>query len=162
VAKFISTEEAQSTVSLGADGRLPELRLADSASAEAPEVTARGTNPLVLLGVLCLSAVASLALLVIEFEPPQGSNTPEKARARYMIEQDYFSDLDSPQPRERYQLLLREAQRAFARGDYEEERRLYREVLKLLLAERGPFESLTGSPQRDRKLEEYIITLLRD
>ncbi|MCX7428253.1 MAG: hypothetical protein NTW96_21820, partial [Planctomycetia bacterium] len=58
---------------------------------------------------------------------------------------------------------LREAQRAASRGDRAGERRLYRQVLDLLRAERDRFDKgLTGSRDRDKKLEELISVMLRE
>jgi hypothetical protein len=85
-----------------------------------------------------------------------------KWRARRVIEEEYFSSLDSPEVRDRYQVFLRDAQRAYARGDRVAERKAYGKVLDMLRAEHGPFDAVTGSPSRDKRLEEQIIVLMRE
>ncbi len=79
-----------------------------------------------------------------------------------MIEREYFSHLDPNEPLVAYQLLLREAQRAYTRGDKQAERDAYRSVLRLLRAERGRFEGLTGSPKSDEDLENHITIILQE
>jgi hypothetical protein len=62
-----------------------------------------------------------------------------------------------------YQRHLRDAQRAYARGDTAAERQNYRRVLQLLRAEgRSRFSSLTTTPTQDRELEELLAILLTD
>jgi hypothetical protein len=145
---------------LAADGQLPALRLSETESEKAPEEKSRTINPLLLLTILCTSVVVSLALIFIDFGSEQGVDNPAKQRARYVIEQEYISDVDDPAPKERYQWLLREALRAYWRRDYQKERELYREVLNLLRQERPKNQSLTGSPGRDRRLQELLTILL--
>jgi hypothetical protein len=116
---------------------------------------------LVIFSLLCLSIVMSLALVWVPTESRDGVGGRKKEEARQRIEREYFSDMDSPEPRKEYQVMLREAQQARARGDVKRERELYREVLQKLRAERGPFDrGVTGSQDRDRTLEQLIETLL--
>jgi len=159
VARFISAEAAQSSLKPAEDGKLPELRLLETGEAAVKESGLRRSNPLVLFGVLCLSAVVSLVLVLLPGETSPSANTREKQRAREMIEKEYFAEMDQL-PHYSYQFLLREAQRAHLRGEYKRERELYRRVLGLLRAERTPEKGVTGSPGRDRELEQYLTVLL--
>jgi hypothetical protein len=162
VARFITADAAQSTLRLAEDGRLPELRLQESGQGKAKPQKGLTVNPLVMLGLLCLSVTASVVLVLIEPAPSGSADSSGKAAARQVIARHYFSDAESSRPDKPYQLLLREAQMAYARGDYRKERELYQRVLDLLRQERGPFEGLTGSASRDRELEKHILVLLSD
>jgi DNA-directed RNA polymerase subunit RPC12/RpoP len=164
VARFITAETARSTLTLNTDGKLPDLHLTESnqpGKQRKPE-NSSGVNPLVLMGLICLSMVASVMLVIVDVDSPTTQPNAAKWRARRVIEEEYFSNLDSPSPRERYQIYLRDAQRAHARGDRATERRLYRQVLDLLRAERGAFDTITGAPSRDKRLEEQIVILLKE
>ncbi len=101
-------------------------------------------------------------LVLVDADPSPPEQNVAKWRARRVIEEEYFSSLDSRAPLERYQIYLRDAQRAHTRGDRATERKLYRQVLDLLQAERGPFDTVTGTPSRDKTLEEQIVILLRE
>jgi hypothetical protein len=162
IARFITAEAADSTLHLAADGRLPELHLEEGKSKETPEAKSRSVNPLVLLGVLSMSVVLSIVLVLVDWEPPSDSASPQKVQMRQMIEEEYFGagtiDAKGLEP---YQLLLRESQRASTRGDYKTEREQYRQVLDMLRTERGIHEKgLTGSRSRDEKLKNAISILL--
>lgn len=158
-ARFIPTETASSLLPVAEGEKLPELHLAEDAAAARPQRQRSGVNPLVLFGLLSMSMVLSLVLAFIDLEPP-GTNMEQIARARRVVEEEYFSDLGGPEPTAAYQILLRQAHQAWARGDYRAERQYYREVLELLRAERGEFDGITGSLARDRRLEEQLVILL--
>lgn len=162
-ARFIAEETAETRVQLGADGRLPELKFeARAAESDPREPQAGGSNPLLLVGVLCFSVTLSVILLV--FEPPKApSNEAAKAAARNWIQAKYIGSDSTPQPHE---LRLRWALQAAVRGDTASERRLYREVLNMLHDEslRGA-AGVTGprvaaEPPNDRHLEEQLAILL--
>jgi hypothetical protein len=162
VARFIPAEAAQSKLKPADDGKLPGLRLHETADGARRE-KARGINPLVLIGLLCLSVVATVVLLFTDFEPSDRSSENDKAAARQHISDNYFIDLGN-QSLKPYQVYLRNAQRAHARGDVKTEHAMYHKVLELLRAERLPGESLTGrlgGDDGDDKLQEDLITLLR-
>jgi len=162
VARFISTEASTSTLKVAEDGKLPELRLQEAAAAEA-KAAGSGMNPLVLAGLLTMSVALSIGLVFIDDQPQGKSLNEEKKRAWYEIEEKYFSHLDAAAPLQRYQVYLREARQAATRGDRRTEMDRYRKVLDLLRAERGGHErGLTGSRERDTKLERHIITLMRE
>lgn len=164
VARFITSEAADSTLKLADDGKLPELQLGDLPQSSTKEKEGSGSNPLVLFGLLSLSVVASLLLVMAPEEGPGGSQTTNKQQARQIIAEQYFSDLDQI-PREPYQLLLREARLARSRGDFNLEQQLYRKVLGMLREERGPrgaMKGVTGTLERDRILAEQLVILLSD
>lgn len=160
IARLVVEDSVPAALVLAPDGQLPSLRLTDEESKSPEEAKSRGVHPLLLLIIVCTSVVLSLALLFVDFGGGSNPESPAKVRARYLIAQEYFAELDDPSPRETYQILLREAQRAYARGDYKREQELYRQVLDLLRQERPRHQSVTGSTQRDRRLEELLITLL--
>ncbi len=123
----------------------------------------KGMNPLVLLGLMALSVVTSLILVLA----PSGTEAPRKAgereKAREVLREHYFSDMESPGPDRPYQLRLREALIAHSRGDLAKERKLYRQVLDQLRAERADYDKgLTGTRESDRELEENLLILLSD
>jgi len=160
-ARFIAAEAAASAIQPAADGKLPELRLDEGQEIQAAEAKGVTVNPLVLLGVLCLSVVLSVMAVLVDFEDTGGGDSRRKAEARAFVETNYFSGMDKHKPLEPYQIYLREAQQAFARGDRRTERQMYRKVLELLQAERGTFErGLTGSRSNDKALEQRLVILL--
>ncbi|MCD4726272.1 MAG: hypothetical protein K8R46_01310 [Pirellulales bacterium] len=162
VARFISAETADSTLRPAADGKLPELQLDEGAVRQKPQEKSSSMNPLVLLGVLSVSVVLSIVLAMIDLGSPAAPRSERKEQMRYLIERDFFGsgNIDN-RALKSYQILLREAQRAYTRGDYKTERKNYRRVLEMLRAERGPDrKGLTGSRRRDKKLEEAISVLL--
>ena len=85
--------------------------------------------------------------------------------ARRQLEDQYLRPSVAPA---RYQQLLRQALWAHNREAYDEERRLYKQVLDLLHAEnKDPYNGLTGQidardPPNDRHLEELLATLVDD
>ncbi|MEN6493287.1 MAG: hypothetical protein ABFD16_03270 [Thermoguttaceae bacterium] len=161
VARFITAEAARSPLTLSADGKLPDLHLTESNQRGAKQEKPVRRNPLVLLGAVCLSVVASAMLAFMDVSPPPSQHNKAKQAARRVLEEDFFSDLGTAS-RPQYQLDLRDAQRAFARGDHATERKLYSKVLDQLRAERGPFDTITGTRARDKRLEEQLTNLLRE
>ncbi|NLY00289.1 MAG: hypothetical protein GXY83_29685 [Rhodopirellula sp.] len=161
VARFITADTTDSTFKLAEDGKLPELRLKEPGREEADQKSERSTNPLLLLVLLCMSVVMSTVLVLVDFEPQDAAQRERTDRARTVIEEQFFANLDPSQPLAPYQVCLREAARAHSIGDRETEKQRYREVLAMLRAERGKFErGLTGSPLRDEQLEQQISTVL--
>jgi len=163
VARFISAEAARSTLKLAEDGQLPELHLRDGDQQEKTHEKSKSVRPLVRICVLSLSVLLSIAMVLMDTGPQSASKSQLRDEARQLIEENYFGSPQGKTPLEPYQKLLREAQREYDRGDYKAERELYREVLKLLRAERGLTErGLTGSQTRDKELEKQISLLLDD
>jgi hypothetical protein len=160
VARFIATQAAQSSMPLGADGKLPELRLKETPEDQAAAEQTKSYNPLVLVVAVCLSLGLSVVLILMDVSPGNPSLQQKKQRAREIIDAEYTG---SPEGKEleRYQLYLREALIAYHQGDYRKERQYYQKVLDMLRAERiDPKRGLTGSPARDKRLEEQITILL--
>jgi len=162
VARFITTETADSTLRLAADGKLPELQLEEGQDKQKQNEKSSSLNPLALFGILSISVGVSIMLALFGPEPRADSRGSDKAYQRYLIEKSYFGsgNIDESDLKP-YQLLLREAQMAHTRADLKTERECYRRVLDMLRAERGPDrKGLTGSRERDKKLEESISILL--
>lgn len=162
VMKILS-EPVEPTWTLAADGSLPTLHLQESQSQD-QAAKQRSTNPLLLFVILCASMIVSLALVFIEPNPGEVGDTTARNAARRILTEEYIPSLNPQTPPADYQMLLREAQRAHNRGDLKTERELYRRILLLLYAnrDRAPYEGLTGSAARDRKLEEQLRILLRE
>lgn len=157
VARFIPGGSGTATPSLVSEGRLPELKLQEGQARRTSEGDA--TNPLVMVGVLCLSFVMSMALILVDFESPS-SSAARKAQARGQLVPFYEKSQGAPAP---YQQHLRDALRAHSRGDLDTERQLYRRVMQLLRSEnRSRFASLTSTPSQDRELEELLAILLSE
>lgn len=139
------------------------MRLTEKEEQARPAESQRGVNPLVLVLVLCISVVSSILLVMYEPAASGPANSDRRERARWVIQEDYFSNLDKSKPLEPYQLRLRQAQQAHSRGDYSVERKLYKEVLDMLRAERGAYDrGVTGSRARDAALEDQLKILLSD
>lgn len=162
VARFISTEAADSTLRLAADGNLPELHLDEGKGKHKQDKESKSMNPLLLLGVLSVSVVVSIMLAVMGPQPYVDSRANDKAEQRYFIKRDYFGSRNiEDSDLKPYQILLRDAQVAHSSWDFKTERECYRQVLDMLRAERGPDRNgLTGSRRRDKKLEKAISILL--
>lgn len=158
VARFVATDKAVAPAVVQPNGQLPDLALSERVTRKAEQPSSTG-NPALLVVVLCLSFGMSLLLLVADFSPSAGE-AQRKVDARQTIQERFIRT--AANPRDPCQLLLRRAQQAYARGDRAEEERLYREVLKLLYAERtSRFASVTGSPESDRELHRLIAEILR-
>jgi hypothetical protein len=165
VARFITAEAAQSTLKLADDGKLPELHLDEGQGTGQKQAKQTSLNPLVLFGLLAMSVVLSLVMAFVEPGSEGPSNAEDREAARYEIQTKFFADeehlkLDNPPPLKPYQRLLRDALESHARGDYKTEQQRYRQVLRLLRAERSEFEGITGSPTYDRLLEGDLTILL--
>jgi hypothetical protein len=158
VARFIAAASQDSSVQLTAEGKLPELSLAQ-ATAQKPKTTESNTSPLVLGLVLVGSTLMSILLLVADFEGSSvDSTTVDEARQK--IEQYYVSQSGELMP---YQKLLRESKWAHSRGDRQAETEAYRQVRDLLRSEsKGTYATLTGTPSGDKELERLLAILLSE
>lgn len=157
VARFIAAASQDSTVQLTAEGKLPELSLAE-ATAKKQRTSESNTSPLVLGLVLTMSTLASLLLLVVDFSGNTVSSTTAD-EARQKIEQFYVSPSGTLLP---YQELLRESQRAHGRKDYQAEREYYQRVRDLLRSEalKDNYAGLTGTRSGDEELMRLLGVLL--
>lgn len=159
VARFITDGPGDPLVKLGEDGHLPELNLTEGEHRRKRQAEKSQSNPLLLVGAIAFSFLMSLLMLFVDFGSV-GTNTTSKAEARHEITEYFGGEKDQPK---QYQLLLRQAQQAYSRHDYDMERREYRKVLELLRAEgKNKFSGLTGSIDHDERLEELIAVLLSD
>jgi hypothetical protein len=158
VARFIPGGGGAGGAALASDGRLPELKLQEGKARRASG-EAEATNPLVMVGVLCLSLVMSTALVLIDFESASpGAGRQAQARKRLA---EFYQQTKGPL--EPYQQYLRDAQRAHSRGDSATERQMYRKVLQLLRAEgRSRYSSVTRTPSQDRELEQLLAILMTE
>ncbi|HZL89346.1 MAG TPA: hypothetical protein VFB96_13290 [Pirellulaceae bacterium] len=158
MARFIAAASQDSSVQLTAEGKLPELSLAQAA-AKKPQSSESGTSPLILGLVLVGSTLLSILLLVFDFDnSATGSETLDEARQK--IKQFYASEDAPPKP---YQVLLRESQLAHSRKDYRAESELYRRVRDLLRSEhenRFTGAGVTGTKSGDDELKRLLGILL--
>ena len=160
-ARFITAEASQSAVKLAADGKLPELHLQEGNQRDKSDAKSNAVSPMLLLAALVVSVGMSMALVLMPSGSEDQVSLARRAVARQDIIDKYFSDLDPKKPLERYQIYLREAQAAYSRGDRASEVDRYRRVLDMLRREHGAFDKgLTGSPSRDKELEEQLTILL--
>jgi hypothetical protein len=158
VARFISAASQDSTVQLTAEGKLPELSLAQ-ATAKSPKATESNTSPLVLGLVLVGSTLLSIMLLVFDFDNA-GASSESVEEAREKIQQFYAGEAGQERP---YQSLLREAKLAHSRRDYQAESQLYGRVRDLLLSEqenRFTGAGVTGTKSGDDELKRLLGILL--
>ena len=167
-AKFISGDTSATRIDLGADGKLPELKLDTVTDKDDPDEKVQASNPWILIGLLGFSVLASVVMLF--FEPGSSSaNSTTKTEARRYIENFYLA---KDKPEEPYQRRLRDALLAHNRGDAAEEKRLYREVLDMMRSEsvRNTNKGLTGTKYgdpppignaNDQHLESLFSTLLK-
>ena len=124
-----------------------------------------------VLGALTLSIVMTVGLVLMDTDASSSITAKQKEEAAKIVEDEYFGNPERGDllPYQRY---LREAKQAGCRGDRKGERQCYRKVLDLLRTEpRGGASSLskrlggfeagvTGSRDRDRRLESQVITLM--
>ena len=162
-AKFIAGESTETAIELGQDGQLPMLVLADTKGSETADADGQKSNPLILVGVLCFSLLASLSMLLID--PTTVRSEPDsKESARAQIEANYVKGNPLREP---YQELLAAALQAHHKGDYSEERANYRQVLKMLREEnKNAYTGVTGRvsapmPPSDEHLDSLLRSLLR-
>jgi hypothetical protein len=155
VARFISAESKDSTVQLTAEGKLPELALAE-ATGRKPKTSESSASPLVLGLALCASTIVSLLVVVYDFDG--GKTTQQIDAARAQLERFYVTESGPLRP---YQILLRDAKRAHSHGNLALEHQNYRKVLDLLRSEaRGQFTFLTGSKSEDEELQSLLGEIL--
>jgi hypothetical protein len=159
VARFISAESAQSSLQPAADGKLPELHLVDGDRKDEQAKKSSSLSPLALVGIISFSVLLSVMILVFGNTSP-ATNADARAKAWKEIEANYFVNPGGNELKP-YNLLLREARRAHQSQDHKSERELFDKVLDLLRAERDVGEKgLTGSRERDKKLQEHIMVLM--
>lgn len=158
VARFITDHAGEPRVTLGEDGHLPELNLAEGPVRKASHRRDPRSKSVLVYVVVAVSFSLSLAMLFIDMEP---SATSDQGKAQARQEIVTFCGEDDKEP-ELYQRYLRQAQLASSRGDFDTERQAYRKVLRLLNSEdNNRLTGLTGSPEQDERLRQLIAVLLR-
>lgn len=168
-ARFIIADATARRIELGAGGQLPRLVLDEAQKKEAPEEASGGSKTWVLLLAVGASVLLSVGMLF--FDAGGGRLEPsDKGQARRRLEERYVQELATKEPRPPCQPFLARGLQAYNRGDYTEERRLYRHVLDMLHSEgKDPIKGITGavntqsnSMPNDIELEELLSTLLRE
>lgn len=143
-ARLTLDSAGEPRVQLGADGRLPELRLSEAGAATKEASGKSGVQPwLVIVAVIASTAMSALLLL---WTPDSSESTREgQAQSRFLLRNFYGKEGSELEP---YQKLLRQAAVEHSQGRIREERRLYLKVLDLLnsadVLDRGNFHGLTG------------------
>lgn len=162
-ARFIAGESTDTAIELGQDGQLPMLVLSEGKSSPATEADGQKSNPLLLVGVLCFSLLASLSMLLLDTTSFR-AEPDSKKEARAQIEAHYVKGNPLREP---YQNNLAAALQAHHKADYAQERVQYKQVLKMLREEnKNAYTGITGRvsaplPPNDEHLDSLLRTLLR-
>jgi hypothetical protein len=139
------------------------LVLTEGKSQAATEADGQKSNPLLLVGVLCFSLLASLSMLLLD-PTAKYAEADSKQDARMQIEAHYVKGNPLREP---YQATLAAALQSHHKRDYAQERKHYKEVLKMLREEnKNPYTGITGRvsaplPPNDEHLDSLLRTLLR-
>ncbi len=171
VARLVTADTAQSTFKLAADGQLPHLQLQEGDGKDKGQGKSRSIPPLVMILAWVLSVAFTVAIVLVSNNGDDtGVTTEAKQEALLAIAKNFFGHPERGELLP-YERLLREARQARVRHDSKAERQYYKQVLDLLHTEtwggssrpgRGLEKGITGSRDRDRELEQYILTILKD
>ena len=158
-ARFIERDPNATNVTLGADGKLPELALASEEKHGNVAAESDSSSPWMMIGVLCVSVLLSVLILLMDEPPGFGIGADRETPHAHL--EEIFTSLDDaadgPVGEMRY--LLGHALRAYNRGDRDQEERCYRQLLDLLNREDAP--RYGGFSGRDGELKELLGELLR-
>lgn len=161
VARFITDQVGDPLVKLGDDGQLPELSLIEPGESKGKRSSGskpEQSSPILVYGAIGFSFLFSMLLLFLDPEMQGESQRGNVAQARIDIQRFYG---DGQSDLEEYQLLLREAQLAHSRQDFDRERQYYRTVLKMLQSEDNQgLIRLTDTREQDEQLRQLLATLL--
>jgi hypothetical protein len=158
VARFKTAASAAPAIAPSADGKLPELMLADGEMAGTAADGGERPVPLWLAVIAVAGSTVLSVFLLLGDAPAQKSAQSRRAEVRQEISSFYGTEAINLRP---FQVLLREAQQAHSRGDRATERQKYRQVLALLRSEkRSKYENVTGTPGDDERLAELLSILL--
>lgn len=158
VARFKTAASAAPAIAPSADGKLPELMLADGETAGAAADGGERPVPLWLAVIAVAGSTVLSVFLLLGDAPAQKSAQSRRAEVRQEVASFYGTETTNLRP---FQVLLREAQQAHSRGDRTTERQKYRQVLALLRSEkRSKYENVTGTPGDDERLAELLSILL--
>lgn len=156
VARFIAAASQDSTVQLTADGKLPELSLAEATSKK-QKTSESNASPLVLGLALVGSTLVSIMLLVFDFNG-SGVDTTTADDARDAIAEYYVHQEGPLLP---YQQLLKDASLAHSLGKFAEEQACYRRVRDLLYSEaKNKYAGITGTKSSDKELMKLLGIVL--
>ena len=161
VARFITDQAGDPLVKLGADGHLPDLALQEIGTVAVQEKTPADeqSKSLTLIAAFAVSVGLSLVMLFLDLDVTPGS-VQQGQIARKAITIFYGSE---NAPLEPYQRLLRRASWARSQGDYQGEKQLYRDVLRMLRAEnKNSVTGLTRLPlEASQKFDQLTISDLK-
>ncbi len=116
------------------------LVLTEGKSATVTDADGQKSNPLLLIGVLCFSLLASLSMLLLDTTSYR-AEPDGKQEARTQIETQYVKAIRC----EPYQDHLVAALQAHHKGDYAQERAQYKQVLMMLREEnKNAYTGITG------------------
>ncbi|RLS55814.1 MAG: FHA domain-containing protein [Planctomycetota bacterium] len=167
VARLIPQSKVAEPVTLGQDGKFPELALASSSAKPTAQRPPRESNPVLLFTVLAASFLSSAGLLLVDFEARPARTRSDAAVARSQLVIFYGKD---SQGQEQYQKLLRQASVEHSQGHLREEQVLLKRVLSLLNAvDTAAPDNLNGLTGRqtgrgkasDKELRELIELILQ-
>ena len=139
------------------------LVLTEGKSAAVTDADGQKSNPLLLIGVLCFSLLASLSMLLLDTTSYR-AEPDGKQEARTQIETQYVKGHPLREP---YQDHLVAALQAHHKGDYAQERAQYKQVLMMLREEnKNAYTGITGRvsaplPPNDEHLDSLLRALLR-
>ena len=139
------------------------LVLTEGKSNAALDADGQKSSPLLLVGVLCFSLLASLSMLLLD-TTSYYAEPDSKKDARLQIEAHYVKGNPLREP---YQDYLAAALQSHHKGDYDQERKFYKQVLKMLREEnKNAYTGVTGRvsaplPPSDEHLDSLLRTLLR-
>jgi hypothetical protein len=170
-ARFVTEGPGEALVRQVEGGQLPELALAEGGTAARAEAPKAESNPWLLYGVLGASLLLTVLLIFLD-APADTNQAPDRLLARRELKEYLGGEEETLAP---YQLALRRALQASARGDRTLEQTELRRVLRMIRSESKErtqrFTGLTGrleyeyddpSRKSDRRLEELIGALLAD
>lgn len=157
-ARFIERDANATNVTLGADGKLPELALASEEKQTTPTGEAESSSPWVIIAVLSASVLLSAFILLVD-DPSQLGIGGGKENPHRQLQQVFESLDGDEQPVREMRHLLGRALRAYNRGDTDQEKKYYRQILDVLNREDAP--KYGGFSGRDGELKELLTELLR-
>ncbi len=160
-ARFITDQAGDPLVKLGADGHLPDLALQEMGAPVVQEKTPadQASKSLALVAAFVVSMGLSVAMLFLDLDVTSG--TVQQAQVARRAITIYYGSENAPL--EPYQKLLRSANLARSRGDYQGEQQYYREVLRMLRAEnKNSVTGLTRLPlEASQKFDHLTIAELK-
>lgn len=160
-AKLLTEAVSESKLQMGADGKLPELKVVEIQNPTANDKVESDQSPLTMIIVLCISVGVSVLLL---FAPTDSVSTSSDFQfALDSLEQHYIGTKPPLKP---YQVLLREAIQFENTGNRQKAKANYRKIVDMILAERRNTNTgltapkFSASEPNDKMLEQHLKVLL--